>query len=167
MIRFIKVISSIFLVLVLGSCDKKENIPVKKNATKDYQKVRSDYHEKFFKNLRSKTDRVEICLYKLDGNTMSDTTNVLDAKNFVASDELNIFNTVFDTLKSNGYCCCPKTHYTMKLFNKNKMLKRYNVDTIQLKGKVLIYDTNYQTSYIIPLKVWHDLFNQGTTANSR
>ncbi|MEN9907853.1 MAG: hypothetical protein RLZZ540_994 [Bacteroidota bacterium] len=91
---------------------------------------------------------------------MEDTTNVLTRKNLVTSDKLKTFNNLFDSLKNAGYCCCPKTHYTMKLFNKNKMLKRYNIDTIQLKGKALIFDTSFQTSYIIPLKDWHNLFTK-------
>lgn len=156
--RLSQIVTSIFLIVILSSCDKKENIPVKENTQQNIQKIRLDYHKFFLKKLRLKTTRVEICSYKLSGNTREDTTSVLIVRSLVASEKLKNFNALFDSLKNRGYCCCPKTHYTMRLFNKNKMLKRYNVDTIEVKGKALIYDTSYQTSYIITLKDWHNLF---------
>ncbi|MCF6129097.1 hypothetical protein L1S35_05380 [Flavobacterium sp. AS60] len=158
--RFAQIISTIFLILILSSCNKKENIPAEKKAIMEYQKHRkfiSDYHTNFLKKLRLKTNRIEVCSYKLSGKTTQDTTKVLTTTNLVTLDKLKTFNTFFDSLKNHGYCCCLKTHYTMKLFNKNKMLKRYNVDTIQRKGKALIFDTDYQTSYVITLKDWHNL----------
>jgi hypothetical protein len=150
--RLSEIVSTIFLILILSSCNKKENPP------ENIQKISIDYHKNFLKKLRLKTNRVEICSYKLKGNTLEDTTSVLTMNNLVTSEKLKNFNTLFDSLKNGGYCCCSKTHYTLKLFNKNKMLKRYNVDTIEVKGKALIYDTSYQTSYIIALKDWHNLF---------
>ncbi len=161
--RLSSIILTITFILILNSCNKnenipgKENIPVKENTSKNVYKIRSDYHKEFLKKIRLKTNRIEICSYKLSGNTMSDTTSVLKRKNLVNSEKLKAFNTLFDTLKVGGYCCCPKTHYTMKLFDKSKMLKRYNVDTIEVKDKVLIFDTSYQTSYIITLKDWRNL----------
>ena len=155
--RLTQIISTILLITVLNSCNKKESVSVKENTQKNVEKIRSDYHKNFLKKLRLKTNRVEICLYKLSGNEMEDTTSVLKKKNLVTLDKLKTFNMLFDTLKVGGYCCCPKTHYTMKLFDKDKMLKRYNVDTIEVKGSALIYDTSYQTSYIIDLKNWRNL----------
>jgi len=155
--KFVQIFTTIVLILILCSCDKKENNLAKENATKDFQKIRSDFHENFLKNLRSKTNRVEICSYRLRNGILEDTTSILETKNLASSGKLKSFNILFDTLKNNGYCCCPKTHYTMRLFNENKMLKRYNIDTIQLKGKVIIFDTSFQTSYIFPLKDWNNL----------
>ena len=157
--RLTQIIPTIVLISILGSCNQKENIPVKEIAPKNVEKIRTDYHKNFLKKLRLKTNRVEICSYNLSGNTMEDTTSVLKTKNLITLEKLKSFNTLFDSLTVGGYCCCPKTHYTMKLFNKNKMLKRYNVDTVEVKGNALIFDTSYQTSYILNLKDWHNLID--------
>ena len=148
---------STIIILILGSCNKKEKNPIKENTKNNVEKIHSDYHKNFLKKLRLKTNRIEIFSYKLRVNDMEDTTSVLKRKILITSDKLKVFNTIFDTLKVGGYCCCPKTHYTMKLFDKKKMLKRYNVDTIEVKGKALIYDTSYQTSYILTIKDWNNL----------
>lgn len=155
--RLAQIISTVVLISFLSSCTKKENIPAKEIAPKNVEKIRADYHKNFLKKLRVKTNRIEVCSYKLSGNTMEDTASVLKRRNLITPKKLKAFNTLFDSLKVGGYCCCPKTHYTMKLFDKNKMLKRYNVDTVEVKGNALIYDTSYQTSYIVNLKDWHNL----------
>lgn len=154
--RFIYIISTIIFILILNSCNKNENIPVKENTSKKIEENNSNYHKIFLKKLRLKTNRIEICSYKLSGNTVEDTTSVLKHKKLITKEKLKAFNILFDTLKVGGYCCCPKTHYTMKLFDKNKMLKRFNVDTVEVKDKALIFDTSYQTSYIITLKDWRN-----------
>ena len=163
MTRLKQFFTVIILIQILSSCSNKENIhvkesiPAKENTYEKVEKIRADYHKNFLKKLRLKTNRIEICSYKLSGDERQDTTRVLKKNNLVALEKLKSFNVLFDTLKVGGYCCCPKTHYTMKLFDKDKMLKRYNVDTTEVKGQALIYDTSYQTSYIIALKDWRNL----------
>lgn len=155
--RLLHIILTTIFILVLNSCNKKENIPLKEITSNKIEENNSNYHKNFLKKLRLKTNRIEICSYSLSGNTSEDTTSVLKQKNIIMKEKLNAFNILFDTLKVGGYYCCPKTHFTIKLFDKNKMLKRYNVDTFEMKNKALIFDTSYQTSYIITLKDWRNL----------
>lgn len=157
--RILLIISALFLFSILNSCDKKENIkiPVKENTQVDVDKLRAENHKRFLKKIRLKTNRLEICSYKLTGERMEDTTSVIRRINLVTSEKLNTFNNWFDTLKVGGYCCCPKTHYTMKLFDNNEILRIYKVDTTEIEGKAFIYDLSYQTNYIVNLKEWNNL----------
>lgn len=155
--RLLHIILTTIFILILNSCNKNKNIPVKDITSKKIEENNSNYNTNFLKKLRLKTNRIEICSYSLSGNTSEDTTSVFEQKNIIMKEKLKAFNILFDTLKVGGYYCCPKTHYTMKLFDKNKMLKRFNVDTFEMKNKALIFDTSYQTSYIISLKDWRNL----------
>lgn len=149
----------LILFLILNSCEKKEDnlTPKKENTQVDVDKLKAENHKKFLKKIRLRTNRIEISSFKLTGKRIEDTTSAIKKINLVKSDKLKIFNTWFDTLKVGGYCCCPKTHYTIKLFNKNKMLRKYNVDTTEISGNALIYDISYQTSYVISLNDWRNL----------
>lgn|GEM_PF-6427589 len=156
--RLSEIILTLALVSILSSCNKKESttIPVKENTQIDVFKLKSENHKRFLKKIRLRTNRIEVCSYKLTGKRFEDTTKVIRRINLVTPEKLKTFNTWFDTLRVGGYCCCPKTHYTIKLFDKNKMLRIYNVDTTEIEGNAFIYDRSYQTNYIISLKNWNN-----------
>ena len=44
----------------------------------------------------------------------------------------------------------------MKLYDNNKILRRYKVDTTEIEGKAFIFDLSYQTYYIVDLKDWNN-----------
>ncbi|MRX39585.1 hypothetical protein GJU43_09880 [Flavobacterium sp. LC2016-23] len=161
MIKLKKVII-IGVAILSSSCNKKDEVikPKKEHNTNTRDSV-LHYHENYFKNLRKEMDRIEmdrieISLYKIKETDSQDTTKLVRMDRIVDVKKIKEFDSLFDSTRNGGYCCCPQTHYIIDLFKQRKRLKRFNVDTLRVKNQAFIFDVSYQTSYTIPLAVWNN-----------
>ncbi|MEA9411471.1 hypothetical protein [Flavobacterium sp. PL02] len=156
------------IVILCSSCNKKNEVvkPKIEQDVKDQKHLVLDYHKNYFKKLRKETDRIEISLYKIKGYISQDTTKLVRLDRIVDTNKINTFDSWFDSTRNEGYCCCPKTHYIIDLYKQQKRLKRFNVDTLRVKDKAFIFDTSYQTSYIISLTVWNNFITDSRVVSS-
>ncbi|QSB26584.1 hypothetical protein D0809_00450 [Flavobacterium circumlabens] len=159
MIKLKKVII-IGVAILSSSCNKKDEVvkPKKEHNTNKRDLV-LHYHENYFKKLRKEMDKIEISLYKIKDTDSQDTTKLVRIDRILDVKKIKEFDSLFDSTRNGGYCCCPQTHYIIDLFKQKKRLKRFNVDTLRVKDKAFIFDTSYQTSYIIPLNVWNNFIS--------
>ena len=161
MIKLIKSIITICSVIILISCNRKdETVKHPKKIKHLTEKEILDYHENYFKELRKKIDRIEISLYKINERVSEDTTKLIKEYIIVNKTKIKEFDLLFQSTKNHGYHCCPKTHYKLDLYNQKSKLKRYNVDTTEVKEKVLIFDSSYQTTYLISKNDWNNFINK-------
>ncbi|KFF09688.1 hypothetical protein [Flavobacterium hydatis] len=167
MIKLRKVII-IGIAIFCSSCNKKNEVvkPKIEQDVKDQKHLVLEYHKNHFKKLRNEMDRIEISLYKIKDDTRQDTTKLVRLDRILDKKKIKEFDSLFDSTKNEGYCCCPKTHYIIDLFKQQKRLKRFNVDTLRVKDKAFIFDTSYQTSYIIPLTVWNNFITDSRVVSS-
>ncbi|MEO6177681.1 MAG: hypothetical protein ABIP27_21175 [Flavobacterium circumlabens] len=157
MIKLRKVIIIGVVALLSSSCNKKDEVvKPKKERNTSRRDLVLHYHENYFKNLRKEMDRIEISLYKIKETDSQDTTKLVRMDRIVDVKKIKEFDSLFDSTRNGGYCCCPQTHYIIDLFKQKKRLKRFNVDTLRVKDKAFIFDVSYQTSYTIPLAVWNN-----------
>ena len=73
--------------------------------------------------------------------------------------KLKSFDLLFKGNGDGGYYCCAKTHYKIDLIKSDSILKSFNVDTSSIKGKAIIFDTSFQSSYKIDLEAWKSFLN--------
>ncbi|WP_409417381.1 hypothetical protein [Flavobacterium sp. PS2] len=156
------------IVILCSSCNKKNEVvkPKIEQDVKDQKHLVLDYHKNYFKKLRNEMDRIEISLYKIKDDTRQDTTKLVGLDRILDKKKINTFDSLFDSTKNEGYCCCPKTHYRIDLYKQQKRLKRFDVDTLKVKDKAFIFDTSYQTSYIIPLTVWNNFLTDSRVVST-
>jgi len=136
----------------------------KKKNQKVNHKLKTIYKNKpidDFNKIRYSSEMFIIKLYKLDNpEVLEDTTKVIWKDEIISSKKRLAFNILLDSVKNGGYCCCPKTNFTISFYKKGKELKKYNVDTISNKDKALFFDKSYQSSYLIPLKKWKEFLKE-------
>ncbi len=136
----------------------------KKNQQKVNHKLKTINNTKpidHFNEVRDSCEMFIIKLYKLDNpEVLQDMTKVIWKDEIISSKKKLAFDILFDSVKNGGYCCCPKTNFTITFYKKGKELKTYNVDTISNKDKTLFFDKSYQTSYLIPLKKWKEFLKE-------
>ncbi len=136
----------------------------KKKQQKVNHKLKTIHNTKpidHFNEVRNSCEMFIIKLYKLDNpEVLEDTTKVIWKDEIISSKKRLAFDILLDSVKNGGYCCCPKTNFTISFYKKGKELKTYNVDTISNKDKALFFDKSYQTSYLISLKKWKEFLKE-------
>lgn len=136
----------------------------KKKQLKVNPKLKTIHNAKpieHFNEVRNSCEMFIIKLYKLENSeVLEDTTKVIWKDEIISSKKRLAFDILLDSVKNGGYCCCPKTNFTISFYKKGKELKTYNVDTISNKDKALFFDKSYQTSYLISLKKWKEFLKE-------
>lgn len=73
--------------------------------------------------------------------------------------QLKDFEAIFINSEKTGYCCCPKSSYSIHFFKNKKEIDFFYVDTLEFKNKVRICESSYQYSYIIYKEKWNNYIN--------
>jgi len=74
----------------------------------------------------------------------------------LSKEKLENFGNLFVNSERTGYCCCPTTSYTISFYYHRNNFELYEVDTIEFKDKVRIFESSYQYSYLIEKKKWKE-----------
>ena len=134
--------------LTINSCDSNDDANIISQSSPLIKKVDE------FKQIRDSSNILVIKLYDLG----SDSSLGQDLSNGIWQDSINDtkriedFGNLFKFVKNGGYCCCAKTHYTLKFYKNRNELDTYYVDTTDVLDKVTVFTSAYQNSYIISLK---------------
>lgn len=108
-----------------------------------------------FNELVAESDQIVIKLYDSTVEKQITSTELNPKKIFKVSEEkIEDFKSIFENAKKTGYCCCPISNYSISLFDDNEEFGLFYVDTTEFKGKVRIYESGYQYSYILEEKKW-------------
>lgn len=70
------------------------------------------------------------------------------------------FEKIFVNAEKTGYCCCPRSSYSIHFLNKKEELDYFFIDTIELKNKVRIFEKSFQYSYIIEKQKWKNYLEE-------
>jgi hypothetical protein len=73
-----------------------------------------------------------------------------------SKEQLENFRKLFIDSERTGYCCCPTTSYTISFYYHRNNFEYYEVDTIEFKDKVRIFENTFQYSYLVEKKNWKD-----------
>jgi len=74
--------------------------------------------------------------------------------------QIKNFEAIFENAEKTGYCCCPKSSYSIHFFDYKEEIDFFYVDTLEFKNKVRICEKSYQYSYIIDKQKWKDYLNE-------
>lgn len=74
--------------------------------------------------------------------------------------KVNDFEIIFENAEKTGYCCCPKSSYTIHFLNQKEELNFFYVDTLEFKNKIRICEKSYQYSYIIDKQKWKEYLKE-------
>lgn len=146
-----KIVFLILFSVFIISCSKKT------------QNTIDDLYDNFsFNSTLSNTTQIIIKQY--DSTTTNKTIDVekyLPNKEFkTTKEQVKDFEIIFENAEKTGYCCCPKSSYTVHFFNGSQELDIFYVDTLELKDKVRIFETSYQYSYIVEKQKWKNFLNK-------
>ncbi|OXB22538.1 hypothetical protein B0A80_15630 [Flavobacterium tructae] len=78
----------------------------------------------------------------------------------VIKKQVENFETIFIKSEKTGYCCCPKSTYSIHFRNQKEELDFFYVDTLEFKNKIRIFEKSYQYSYIIEKQKWKNFINE-------
>ncbi|WP_427872662.1 hypothetical protein [Flavobacterium sp. MMS24-S5] len=70
------------------------------------------------------------------------------------------FEAIFENAEKTGYCCCPKSSFTIHFLNQKEELDFFYVDTLEFKNKIRICEKSYQYSYIIDKQKWKEYLKE-------
>lgn len=70
------------------------------------------------------------------------------------------FEAIFENVVKTGYCCCPKSSFTIHFLNQKEELDFFYVDTLEFKTKIRICEKSYQYSYIIDKQKWKEYLKE-------
>jgi hypothetical protein len=73
-----------------------------------------------------------------------------------SKEQLENFRKLFIDSERTGYCCCPTRSYTISFYYHRNNFEYYEVDTIEFKDKVRIFENTFQYSYLVEKKKWKD-----------
>jgi putative membrane protein len=159
-IFFVQAVPAILGILSLvnftNDIQKVEIISNKGQAVIYKSKITDDFNK-----IRNNSDRIIIQQYKLNKpNVLENLSNIIWKKTITNENEILEFNSLFDTVKNGGYCCCYKTNYTVTFYKKKQELQTYNIDNVSIKDKILLFDRSNQSSYEIKIKEWESYLSK-------
>ncbi len=158
-IFFVQAVPAILGILSLFLINYSYNIQ-NKNINKPISATKKKLKADKFSEVRKNSDKIVIKFYQIKNpDTVEDLKNVVWRKSIIDNKKLIEFDSFFKNIKNGGYCCCPRTNYTITFYKNNSEIKTYNVDIENSEDKVLFFDRSYQSSYYIYVEKWNSFLS--------
>ena len=147
-----KKIVLIFILILLQSCNSK--------VENTFYKIANNYS---FNSTISSSDKIIVRPKKL--NQTESTRNDSYFENKVIfktekSEEIKMFEKLFENSNYTDYCCCPETNYCIDFYKDSKKIDTFFADTLEFKNKIRIFESGYQYSFIIEKAKWKTFLNE-------
>lgn len=154
--KYIFALTIILISLTINSCDYNDQT----NDTTQNKAPIVKVDE--FEQIRNSSNIFVIKLYDLgsDPSLTQDLSRGIWQDSITDIKRIAAFDSLFQSVKNGGYCCCAKTHYTLKFYKDTNELDTYYIDTTDVKDKVTVFTSAYQNSYIISLKEFNSFIRK-------
>jgi predicted Ser/Thr protein kinase len=145
-------IGLIFILMLLQSCNGK--------VGNTFYEIANNYS---FNSTISSSDKIIVRPKK--HNQTESTRNDSCFENKVIfkaqkSEEIKMFEKLFENSNYTDYCCCPETNYCIDLYKDSKKIDSFYADTLEFKNKIRIFESSYQYSFIIEKAKWKTFLNE-------
>ncbi|NMM47621.1 hypothetical protein [Marinigracilibium pacificum] len=155
----------VILVFQLSCNSNKPDNNLSQKTKSEIENIENNIAKKYKNNLKLlglNSNKLVFKRYYLDpdSNILRDPNSITWSDSTVSPIKIKHFNKLFEKSINKGYCCCPFSYYSITFYKDEYKLGMYFVDTLNLNGKAMVFDKNFQTSYFINKKEW-ELFLEG------